>query len=574
MLDFDENSVEAPDWYDAYQKALGIENNDQALSLAKDAVAYCKEDFDEVGEAIALCAVARASMAKGDAKAAKRACDQALKAGKEAGSTKAEAAALHALAKLGEAGSPGKAEEALEAYKSLDDKAGEAAVMLTMAKMHRMGGDFDLAMDTAQQAEQILKEVGSPNGQASALYVQFLAQLCLHKTREAHSTLSDMLALYVSTQDEVGQSSVHLLSSQLLLSQNRTVQAMDAAGLAYEAAERLGDQRKQATAYFLLANIHSADAQSTANPTKAAQAAASAFEHATFAWSLFREVRDKAGQAASLNLIADHTLAAGEVGSSALKYEEVAFLQRSLKDTLEEGRALKKLSEAQLRLCDEKEGIITISQGDVKDPEKNARRAVELLQQAGRAGERELAQGYITLVRALSMMGEVEQALEAAKTAQKSAYELGDDSNEAAAWLEQAEVMLIMGLRSDAVELAQKAQGLAEGLNEKVSKQAQHLIEKNSQTKPTKQSGPAASGGPKTDIYIQNEKKYFVQFKEQEARIARHMTKDAGSSSVGLAAGLKLEDIISPKDSNIMYNMKWSESVQVSAPTPLDAIVA
>mmetsp|Transcript_113016 Transcript_113016/g.205527 ORF Transcript_113016/g.205527 Transcript_113016/m.205527 type:complete len:582 (+) Transcript_113016:99-1844(+) len=581
MLDFDENSVDAPDWYDAFEKALGIESNDEALSLAKDAVAYCKEDFDEVGEAIALCAVARASLAKGDAKGARRACDQALKAAKEVDSMKAEAAALHALAKLGEPGSPGKAEEALEAYKSLDDKAGEAAVMLTMAQIHRTGGDFDMAMDTAKQAQQIFEAMGSSKGQASALYVQFLTQLCLRRMREAHSTLNDMLSLYMSEQDLIGQSNVHLLSAQLLLSQNRTVQAMDAVGLVVEAAQTLGDRRKQATAYYLLAKMHGADAQNFGNPSsiafnaaKAEQAAASSMEHAEAAWSVFREVRDKAGQAASLSLIADHALATGDKGSAALKYEEVAFLQRSLKDTLEEGRALRKLSDSQLRLCKEKDGTITISQGDVKDPEKNARRAVELLQQAGRAGERELAQGYITLVRVLSMMGEVEQALEATKIAQKFAYELGDDSNEATAWLEQGKVLLMMGLRSDGVQMAEKAQTLAEGLNPDVEKQAQDLIEKNSKKKPKKATGPVE--GLKTDINLQWGKVYFTRFKEQEARVARHMTKDhdGGSSSMGPTVGLKLEDIIAPKDSNIMYNMKWSESVQVSAPKPLDSIVA
>lgn len=333
MLDYDEAAATSPEWYTFVDDALAICRYEEAGRLVREAAPTSEQD--PAAKTLSAIANAKVSMAKSDLRAAKRKIDDALKSAKLLGDRRLEAAALHRSAKIALESAAeiaiAQAEEALAIYRSLEDRFGEASVLVTLGKAH-LPIDSEQARGFANDASHIFSLSSVRKGQAAALHVLFSLMLMQGRFNNAMILVGEMERYYRIASDLPNASTCQLLSSQVLLSSGKLSDALAAANSVARIAEGLGDEKKQAAAAYMLANIMDASNGRLGDVESAAYNA----------WSFMRSVRDKAGMAAALEVLASHLAKKNKFSSAVQKLDEASSLYRQLKDARMEAAMVKK----------------------------------------------------------------------------------------------------------------------------------------------------------------------------------------------------------------------------------------
>lgn len=361
MLDFDEAAATSPEWYTSIDDALALGHYEEAGQLCRDACPLVEED--PAAKVLLALANAKVSMAKSDQRAAKRKVDDALKQAKKFGDRRLEAIALHRSAKIAlessESTAVDQATEALDIYRSLDDRFGEASVLVTLGKVN-LPIETEQARSFANDASHIFSTSSEKKGQAAALHVLFSLMLRQGRLNNAMVLVGEMERCYRNAADLPNASTCLLLASQVQLSKGKLSEALAAANAVAQISESIGDEKKQAAAAYMKACVMDASNGRLGDVESAAYNA----------WSVMRNVRDKAGMAGALEVLSSCLMKKKQFSGAVQKLDEAASLYRQLKDARMEAKLLKKREEVILEEMISKGEIVPKAEKE-KDKEKN-----------------------------------------------------------------------------------------------------------------------------------------------------------------------------------------------------------
>mmetsp|Transcript_83441 Transcript_83441/g.131817 ORF Transcript_83441/g.131817 Transcript_83441/m.131817 type:complete len:456 (+) Transcript_83441:71-1438(+) len=361
MLDFDEAALTFPEWYTYVDDALALGHYEEAGRLARDASPLVDEDV--AAKVMSALANAKVSMAKSDPRGARRKVDDALKHARLLGDRRLEAAALHRSAKITldsvAESAIVQATEALDIYRSLDDKFGEASVLVTLGKAH-LPTEPEKARGFANDASHIFSMSSERRGQAAALHVLFSLMLRQGRLHNAMVLVGEMERCYRNASDLPNASTCSLLASQVLLSNGKLSDALAVAQSITQVAEGLGDEKKQAAAAYMTACILDA------SDGRLGDAESAAYN----AWTFMRNVRDKAGMASALEVLASCLAKKKQYTNAVQKLEEAASLYRQIKDSGMEAKMLKVREEVILQEMESKGEIPTRKKVETKVEQK------------------------------------------------------------------------------------------------------------------------------------------------------------------------------------------------------------
>mmetsp|Transcript_12535 Transcript_12535/g.39229 ORF Transcript_12535/g.39229 Transcript_12535/m.39229 type:complete len:673 (-) Transcript_12535:137-2155(-) len=259
-------------WQHAVEVHTVKEEYAAAMKVAEDSLAEYKNTNNEAGQAAAFLAKAKVLHSQGKNDEALGAAEEALSLSRSAGSKAGEAAALHTLARLHfdvkkstddeRTESIEQAEkvatEALDAFKSVSNTKGEASVTNTLAKVLFAKGNFDDAVEHADKALRLFAEAEERNGQAAALITKSIIHLFwgAGKWDQAAKFAKEAVALCKKVTKPSAQhreADAWLMICAATIPMSKTSDALEAAKAALSLMETLGGDHKLTLALRALA---------------------------------------------------------------------------------------------------------------------------------------------------------------------------------------------------------------------------------------------------------------------------------------------------------------------------------
>jgi len=456
MNEFDELAANAPEWYCDVIHALGRERRDEAMRLARCGLAQSRDASDVFGEMMALRALVKCYIAKGDACKGKQYAEDALELAKKLKEKKAEVAGTLLLAKvylrgkdLDAAGQT--AQKAIDMFKSIDLKDGQAAALITLANVRMIENKLEEALVLSNEAIDLFKGCNERRGEVTVLHT--VIQIKFHEDKLFHALCiaQEMAEIYGALQDMRGEGIAYLLAAQVHLSQDCYEEAMSSASLAAARFNDVGDTNKKAKAVHTMARALARAGQNI-DATDAAQAAL----------DMFIRCGDKRGQAEALTTIAVGCACQGDHFKAVTHFMDAAFLYKKLKDKQEELKVVGKLAQSQSKLL-YLEGM-NFSKKQLGDAVQGGERIVTMFVDLGAIDSEGYGWALLALSISLFYAKASEQARDRAEEAHQIFKVLGDFKGEAQALFLLARALLQQdkGNLEDTVTLANQAKEIAE----------------------------------------------------------------------------------------------------------------
>mmetsp|Transcript_140271 Transcript_140271/g.269046 ORF Transcript_140271/g.269046 Transcript_140271/m.269046 type:complete len:681 (-) Transcript_140271:135-2177(-) len=262
-VDFDE-TANLSIWQKDVDTLLRKNKCGDALDVAENQMALCKNEKDAVGVVAAQNAVARCHFSARKYDKAMYAAKEALMGAKKATATKEEAAILHTLAKVQMyskelSAAEDSAASALDLYTEGSNKTGEAAVLVTTASLRLLQGNITEALESAEKAMEIFEEVGETAGKVSVLHMQMAVYGILSRYLEAFDLSMQSVALLRQTEDKFRLASVLLMSADMAVPAGEIDEGMKCAKEALSLFEKFDDSAGKATALCTIARGYLSD---------------------------------------------------------------------------------------------------------------------------------------------------------------------------------------------------------------------------------------------------------------------------------------------------------------------------
>jgi len=240
--------------------------SDKAVRMADEALKLARESEDTEGEVEALYAVMAAQHAKDDITKALDAAAEVLnifREGKREDKRK-EAAALvtvaNLLMKAGDYETAMQvAEEARALLHGLSEGKDEVRLLLdVMVDAHLMSGSPQLALAAAEDAVVLARLLGDNLCEANALQSVASIRMDLGAAEEALQAANEMVAVYSLTNDEVQQAHAQHMVAYIELSKGSVEVALTSAEAALGLFRRVKDRKGEAVVLETVAQIHQA----------------------------------------------------------------------------------------------------------------------------------------------------------------------------------------------------------------------------------------------------------------------------------------------------------------------------
>lgn len=170
-------AVDSGPWHAEIETLLLQEKFETALEQLEGHLSTAKKSNDDVGEAAALHALARAHCTLHDCEKANQVAQLALERYRSANSVKGIAGVLLVQAKIAmDAQENDNAEafaaKALEKYQAVGCRVGEGAVHHTLARIHMRKGDHEDTFEECSKALEKFEKAGDKEGKAAILIVK------------------------------------------------------------------------------------------------------------------------------------------------------------------------------------------------------------------------------------------------------------------------------------------------------------------------------------------------------------------------------------------------------------------
>jgi tetratricopeptide (TPR) repeat protein len=340
----------------------------------------------------------------------------AATAARHAGDRTAHARALTDLAFLHRAtggdypAATAAAEQSLELYRELDDPAGQAAALTTLADVGHITNDFPAAAAAAEQAHALYLRIGDERGQADALTRLVAVQYTTGEFAAATAAAERVSALYERIGDRRGQANA--LGSLARL-RHMTGDNAAAAGTAERARAlfaQLGNLGGEANTLLILARIH----HFTGDQATAATCAEGCRDR-------FARVGHEHGQAFALCVLARVQHATGDHRAATATAERAHALFEGFDDEHGRASALQVIGVVRHTTGDHPAAATALDRAltlfrEVGDPEAEAETLTHLgrleLDTAGPAAAHDRFVAALHIARRLGIPGHTARALE------------------------------------------------------------------------------------------------------------------------------------------------------------------
>jgi len=555
MAEFDELAANAPDWYTDVVAALGRDKRDEAMRIARSGLTKSRDASDAFGEMMALRALVKGYIAKGDAWKGKQSATDALELAKRLKDKKAEAAAVLLLAKVNlrekvmdAAGQ--RAQEAVDMFKSIGFKEGEAAALNTLANVRMTENRLDEAFGLANKAIELFKACNERRGEVSVLHTSIQIKFREERLFHALCIAQEMADLYAAVQDVRGEGIAHLLAAEVHLTQDCFQEAMSSASLAADRFDDVGDANKKAKAVQAMARAFAGAGQDS-DATQAAQAAL----------DMFLGTRDKRGQAEALTTLAVGFAAQGQDLKAVGPFMDAAFLYKKLKDKQEETKVVGKLAQSQCKLLS-MDGM-NWSKKQLDEAVQSGERLVAMFVDLGATDSEGYGYALLGLSIALFYVKASEQAIARAEEAQQLFSTLGELSGEAYALLSIARALHQQDKANleNAISMATRAKDIAEEAYDQTTlkdikaylKSLGLVVKKKVDTQTT---------APVDVEYIHHTLK-IIEIDHYQGRSTTMGGMGQSSSSAGKTMALEEREDYNPASyktpikEQVLYTMKW-----------------
>jgi len=510
---------------------------------------------------MALRSMAKGYIAKNDAWKGRQFAAEALDLAKKSKDRKAEAAALHMLAKvhlkekiLDTASRVVK--EAIEMFKEAGNRLGEACALNTLAQVHMAEDKLDLALDVANEANGLFGDMKEKRGQVCVLHT--IIQVKFRENRFYHALViaQEMVSMYVQLGDARGEGAAHLLAIEVHLLEDNLQEAMESATKAAELFERLGDIAMKAKAILAMSRSFEAASQ----PLDAVRAG-------EIACNFFAETHNKRGQAESLMVIAAGHAKLWQHGKAVESLNEASFLYRQCRDKRQEAIVLSKSAQTQLDMFNSAVEIPTGGwrQRDFDEAVRTGERAVSLFVELGADHTNSAAYGraLLALAGALGTTSAQEDGLARAEEAQQLFGELGDFSGEAAALLVIAKLLQKRGELDGSISMAERCRDLAEEAGDDlVMKGADMLLKAAGKaSKAGKMAGKDQQTSKPMDIEMFRFDASFIQYTSFQGRSTTTAPAKRSSAPSGAQQAIDghgaFQAYQTPVKEQVLYTIKW-----------------
>lgn len=245
---------------------------DKSMKSVQQAASHFKETGNGVGEAHAVCALARLTLSKNRPEGAIKEATQASDLFQEVGNKKGMAQALStavdahllkakvviegkgvrmnamvkktpteiqeelkALQKKHFEDAATQAREVIELFRQGRDQRGQADMMVSLADISNASGDYEQAKEVAQMARDIYFDLGDNKGQQTALQMEIAAHIESMDGTEALNTAQEIIKVYRKANDKLGEAEGMLEVMKVLYMQGEIAEMMkvgtDARGL-------------------------------------------------------------------------------------------------------------------------------------------------------------------------------------------------------------------------------------------------------------------------------------------------------------------------------------------------------
>lgn len=539
---FDECATNAPSWYATVDRSIEKDNYDEAARLAREAWQSAQNAGDAAAEGIALNALVKVMIAKGDAWTGRKFAQMGIEVATKAKSKNQEAMANHMAAKVELkdrklADAKKLADSAKKLYDDAKNPKGAASALITTAKAQIAKKEAEEAFKTLQGALASLKEIDEQRGILAALYAVFELKMKEDMVYPALQTMEEIVDKCKDLGDAFSQASAEFSSAEIQLSQGNLQEALRCAGTAAELFESVGDVKKKGSSVFIMATAFKQGGQG-----------ADAEEAGDVAFKCFKAAREKRGQAGALVLLAQICAEKQGLADAAYKFNEAAFLYRQLKDNKTEAKTLGSLCAV---LMDQVEaGAVS-----VKEPIRHASRAALLFEDTDTLNTAVAAKTQMILAKALLLEKEdLDEAVTAANAAVAAFQAISNKLGEAQATEVLSKIQFGMKDKATGVETAQKAVELYQEAGDAAGATAAEAL-------------VASEGKPKTgairqlswiDIFF--EKRMYTQFIEFEARQARYSSVSGGGGGGASSAEALMDGSGAPAKPNqgkVAYAIRW-----------------
>lgn len=349
-----------------------------AKKAAADALALAKRVGEKSDEGRALSALAASTLSsKEGLPEALRTARRALNAQREQKDKAAEANALSLVANTYIVGGSLRdalraAKEALAIYRELGDKAGQATILETIIGANFQKGDADDALRAAKELAALSKASGNKAAEASALERAAAAMLANEEFPQALKAAEEALSAAKGAQNEDAQLAAMATIYDAHRAVGKPVSALSAAQELLAAAKKSGRKRDSAEALLLVADAQAGNKEAVGSAREAV--------------GVFREIQDKAGEAAAL-----------VTAASALLSQEQKQFDEGLK-AAREGLALfrelgEKLGQA---IALSTAAAAHLLKKDGQEAERAAKEAYDLFSDVGDAAGQAYSQGLVS----------------------------------------------------------------------------------------------------------------------------------------------------------------------------------
>jgi len=417
-----------------------------ASDTTKDTVARLRQEEGEVGEAIALQAVAQAHIAKKEYLRAAREAKNAQRLMGKLGNTEGEVEMVRTVvqAHLARPDSEGLDDalhcllDTLEAFRDARNATGAAMTLRELSLLHVRRGEPERAVGVVYDAIDVLQRLNVKNEQQELLCAvinQDLVKPGMEGSDEALRAVKAAMALCQELGHRVGEASLMLTSFRLLRARAKPQRALQAADEAVKTYRELGDVQGEALVLQVSSQAHLQDEEFQR-----------AFETAQQALGLFRELRDRCGERAAMQILSQIHLARDEHMKSMELSTGVLQICRVSNDERGEAAALQQLARAHLANGGKTGSDVALKHGE---------EALALFRSTGDVeGEMSTLQ---VMARAHLACGQHELAETHAKAAGRVASRRGDKWGRAVALNILGDAALNQGRSIEALQVAEEA---------------------------------------------------------------------------------------------------------------------
>jgi tetratricopeptide (TPR) repeat protein/predicted Ser/Thr protein kinase len=212
-------------------------------------------------------------------------------------------------------------ETALEAYRDIDNKEGEAAVLNAIGILHKRRNEFDKAVEMYEESLAIKEELGDKRGVAASLTNLGTVYEIMGDRDRALEVLERSLDIKREIGDRLGISTALNKIGHIYFYSGRYDEALSQIERSYEIREELGAKNLMASSLLDLGYIYSMLGDYRKS-----------LEMENRALALRREIGDEDGEAEVLGNIAETQIARGEFDKASKNLRQAVAIHTKLED--------------------------------------------------------------------------------------------------------------------------------------------------------------------------------------------------------------------------------------------------